>query len=201
MNKEDKYNNLLNYIYEKIDKNLKDKYEIYIKKFISILFEEDSNNNDNKQKLQLINRMGKLISEYTMSKPFIILIDDLDEQNEMFKLFIRYISFLGNSLENTMIIFSMNENRSDKKFLEFIKNLKELEQYEEYKINYLNQYNTSKMIKSMLNTNEEINKLALKIYSETLGNPQYISGVIKELYENKNLYFDEVAGEWKLILK
>ena len=41
MSKEDKYNNLLNYIYEKIDKNLKDKYEIYIKKFISILIEEE----------------------------------------------------------------------------------------------------------------------------------------------------------------
>ena len=32
--------------------------------------------------------------------------------------------------------------------------------------------------------------LSLRIYSETLGNPQYISGVIKELYENKTLYFD-----------
>ena len=57
------------------------------------------------------------------------------------------------------------------------------------------------MIKNMLNTNEEINKLAVKIYSETLGNPQYISGVIKELYENKTLYFDEVSGEWRTNIK
>ena len=196
MSKEDKYNNLLNYIFEKIDKNLKDKYEIYIKKFISILIEKDSINNEKKQKLQLINRMGKFINEYTMTKPFVILIDDLDQRNEVFKLFIRYIAFLGNNLENVMIIFSMNEGRCDKNFLDFIKELKELEQYEEYKINYFNQYNTTKMIKSMLNTNEEINKLSIRIYSETLGNPQYISGVIKELYENKTLYFDEVIGEW-----
>ena len=197
MSKEDKYNNLLNYIYGKIDKNLKDKYEIYIKKFISILIEKDSINNEKKQKLQLINRMGKFITEYTMTKPFVILIDDLDQRNEFFKLFIRYIAFLGNNLENVMIIFSMNEGRSDEDFLDFIKDLKELEQYEEYKINYFNQYNTTKMIKSMLNTNQELNKLAVKIYSETLGNPQYISGVIKELYENKTLYFDEVFGKWR----
>ena len=117
MSKEDKYNTLLNYIYEKIDKNLKDKYEIYIKKFISILIEKDSINNEKKQKLQLINRIGKFVNEYTMTKPFVIVIDDLDERNEVFKLFIRYIAFLGNNLENVMIIFSMNESRSDEKFL------------------------------------------------------------------------------------
>ena len=93
------------------------------------------------------------------------------------------------------------KSRCDKNFLRFIKELKELEQYEEYKINYFNQYNTTKMIKSMLNTNEELNKLAVKIYSETLGNPQYISGVIKELYENKTLYFDEVFGAWRTNIK
>ena len=70
---------------------------------------KNSINNEKKQKLQLINRMGKFINEYTMTKPFVILIDDLDEKNEVFKLFIRYIAFLGNNLENVMIIFSMNE--------------------------------------------------------------------------------------------
>ena len=197
MNKEDKYNTWLNYIYEKIDKNLKDKYEIYIKKFISILIENEPINNEKKQKLQLINRMGKFITEYTMTNPFVILIDDLGKRNEVFKLFIRYIAHLGKKLENVMIIFTMNEGKCDEEFLEFIKDFKELEQYEEYKINYFNQYNTTKMIKSMLNTNEELDRLSIKIYSETLGNPQYISSVIKELYENKMLYFDEVFGSWK----
>lgn len=201
ISKEEIYNTLLNYILKRIDKNLKDKYEIYIKKFISILIEKDSFNNENKQKLQLINRIGKFIKEYTMTKPFIIIIDDLDEKNEVFKLFIKYIVSSGSNLENMMIIFTMNETKNDENFLKFIKELKGLDQYEEYKINYFNQYNTTRMIKSMLNTNEDINKLSVKIYSETLGNPQYISGVIKELYENKTLYFDEVIGEWKTNIK
>ncbi|EKQ55405.1 MULTISPECIES: diguanylate cyclase [unclassified Clostridium] len=198
---EELYNYILNSILRKVDKNLKDKYEIYLKKFVSILIVGNSVSNESKQKHQLINRIGKFINEYTMTKPFIIIIDDLDQRNEVFKLFIRYITFLGSNLENTIIIFSMNESKSSGSFLEFINNLKRLEQYEEYKINYLNQYNTTKMIKSMLNTNEDIDKLAVKIYSETLGNPQYISGVIKELYENKSLYFDEVSGKWKNNIK
>ena len=197
MDKDEKCNTLLSYIYEKIDKNLKDKYEIYIKKFVSILIGEDSINNEKKQTLQLINRMGKFITEYTMTNPFVILIDDLDKRNEVFKLLIKYIAFLGKNLENVMIIFSMNEGRSDEEFLGFIKDFKELEHYEEYKINYFNQYNTTKMIKSMLNTNEELTKLSVKIHSETLGNPQYISSVIKELYENEMLYFSEAFGEWR----
>jgi len=196
MSEEDKYNAVLNYIFERTDKDLKDKYEIYIKKFISILIQKDDINNEKKQKLQLINRMGKFVNEYTMTKPFVIVIDDLDQKNEVFKLFIRYTALLGNKLDNVMIIFSMNENRCDKKFLDFIDELRELQEYEEYKINYFNQYNTTKMIKSMLNTNEEVNKLAIRIFSETLGNPQYISGVIKELYGTKRLYFDGIAGEW-----
>lgn len=197
ISKEERSEKIVNFIFEKIDKNLKEKYEIYIKKFISILLNENHSKGENKQKLQLMNRMGKFINEFTNSKPFVILIDDLDQRNEILKLFIKYIAFLGHNLENVMIIFSMNEEKCSKDFLEFIKELKELEQYEEYKINFFNQYNTTQMIKRMLNTNEEMNKLSLRIYSETLGNPQYISGVIKELYENKTLYFNQETGIWE----
>ncbi len=196
-----RYNNLLKYFFKKADKSLREKYEIYIKKFILMLSDKDHSNCENKQKLQLVNRIGKFINEYTMTRSLVILIDNLDQKNEFFKLFIRYISLVSNNLENVMIVFTMNETISDINFLRYIKNLKELEQYEEYKINYFNQYNTNKMIKGMLNTNKGINKLVVKIYSETLGNPQYISSVIKELYENKNLYFDENSGEWKTKIK
>lgn len=199
MNMENIYDNVLNYIYKQVDKGLRDKYEIYIKKFIQILFEKDSitTEDSNNQKFQLINRVGKFLREYTISEPLIILIDDLDEKSETFKLFIRYISFLENNLENIMIIFSSNESKYDTDFKEFIKELKTLEGYEEYKINYFNQYNTTKMVKSILNPSKSINKLAIKIYSETLGNPQFIGGVIEELYKNNILYLSKETGEWK----
>jgi hypothetical protein len=137
MTQEEKYRSSVNYIFKNIDKNLKDKYEIYIKKFISIIFRNDSINNQKNQTLQLINRIGKFLKEYAMIKPCIIIIDDLDQKHEIVKLFIRYIIFFEKKLGNVMIIFSMNEDRSDQKFLKFINELKELQYYEEYKIKKL----------------------------------------------------------------
>ncbi len=104
---------------------------------------------------------------------------------------------MGNSLENIMIVFSLNENSCDDEFLEYLNELKRVEQYEEYKINFFNQYDTTKMIKNILNTNKSLGKLSNKIYSETLGNPQYIREVIEELYSNDILYFDEESSKWR----
>lgn len=181
-----------------IDKNLKERYEVYVKKFISILLEKENSYEENQQNLQLINRLGKLISEYSMSKPFIMLIDDLDKKNFILKSFVRYISLMANGLQNVMILFTISESINDKNFLNYINELKALANYEEYKISCFNQYDTTKMIRRMLNTNQELNKLEVKIYSQTLGNPQYIKGVIKELYESGYLYFDRFIGEWKV---
>ncbi|WP_035281623.1 hypothetical protein, partial [Clostridium saccharoperbutylacetonicum] len=108
-----------------------------------ILSETETTNKENRQTLQLINRIGRFIYEYTMTKPLIVLIDDLDQKDDVFKLLIRYITLLENNLQNVIILFSMNESRSDKKFLDYIKELRELGEYEEYKINYFNQYDTT----------------------------------------------------------
>ena len=199
MDTEDIFNEMLSCIYQKLDRNLREKYEIHIKKFIEILLEKNTEYNEiiNNQRLQLINRMSKFMYEFTIAEPLIILIDDLEEQNDTFKLFIRYIAFLGNNLENVMIIFSMNESKCNDDFLELIKEFKTLKQYEEYKINYFNQYYTTTMVKAMLNPGKSINKLAIKIYSETLGSPKFIREVIKELYVNKMLYFSKENVEWK----
>lgn len=196
---EEMYNETVSYILEKLDKNLINKYEVYIKKFMEILLDKDIeyNENSNNQRLQLINRMSKLLYEFTISEPLIILIDDFEEKNDTFRLFIRYISFIGNNLENVMIIFSMNESKCDSDFLELINELKTLKEYEEYKINYFNQYNTTTMVKTMLNQGKSINKLAIKIHLETLGNPKFIIEVIEELYTSKMLYFSSATGEWK----
>ena len=198
--KNETYKNILGYIKNKCDRALYDKYDIYIKKFISTCLEGDYDNvlnYDNNQQFQLINRVGKFIREYTNSNPLVLLIDDLDKKNKGLKELVRYLSFMGNSLENIMIVFSLNENSCDDEFLEYLNELKMVEQYEEYKINFFNQYDTTKMIKNILNTNKSLGKLSNKIYSETLGNPQYIREVIEELYSNDILYFDEESSKWR----
>ena len=198
------YKNIIQYIKEKCDKQLYDKYDIYIRKFISICIESNKNDDSkekNNQQLQLINRMGKFIREYTSSNLLVLIIDDLNKKNIVLKELIRYISFLGNSLNNIMIVFSVNKNDCDESFLHYIKEFENLEQYEEYKINLFNQYDTTKMIKNILNTNKPIGNLSTKIYSETLGNPQYIYEVIDELYNSNILYFDKEKTKWTTSVK
>ena len=199
-NNQKTYENILEYIKNKCDKQLYYKYYIYIKKFISLCLGNDTDNTllyDKNQQLQLVNRVGKFIREYTSSNPLVLIIDNLERKSKIFKEFIRYISFLRNSLENVMIVFSLNDVDCDNDFLQYIKELKTLDQYEEYKIDFLNQYDTTKMIKNVLNTNKPIGKLGNKIYSETLGNPQYIREVVYEIYNNNILYYNEEKGTWK----
>ncbi|WP_294404448.1 diguanylate cyclase [uncultured Clostridium sp.] len=194
------YEKIIEYIKKNCDKQIYDKYDIYIRKFISICIESENNKiseDENNQQLQFINRVGKFIREYTSSNPLVLMIDDLEKKNKVLREFIRYISFFGNSLENIIIIFSLNENNCDEEFLNYVNELKTLDQYEEYKLNLLNQYDTTKIIKRILNTNKPVRELATKIYSETLGNPQYILQVIEELYNNNILYFDEEKVRWK----
>ncbi|MBW6408637.1 GGDEF domain-containing protein [Clostridium weizhouense] len=189
------YISMLETIYDNLDKSLKDKYGVYLKKFIDMLFGEDVINDKNT--LQVINRVCKFLNEYTLNTTLIILLDDLDQSKYLFKLFFKYFCLLGNKLENIMIIFSINQDNNDSEMIEFIKELVSLENYEEHKINYFNNYNTSKMVKSMLNSHKSIDKLCMKIYEETLGKPQFISQTIKELYKDGTIYVSREDGLWK----
>ncbi|MBE6063479.1 MAG: diguanylate cyclase [Clostridium butyricum] len=191
------YDIYLKRIYSYLDKNLIDKYGIYLNKLLELITHTDSIVNDNAQVMQLINRVGKLIREYTMSRPLVVLVDDLEKRDKLFIRILKYLSFWGKNIENLIIIFTINESESSEKFLSQINEIKHLDKFEEYKISFLNQYDTAKMIRNMLKTNNDLSKLTNRIYSETLGNPQYIQEIVNELYSNKSLYFNNITGVWE----
>lgn len=197
ISKEEIYNYSINFIYDRIDKSLRDKYGYYIEKFINIAIQRDYTIDEN-EKFQIVNRITKCISEYAAKNQIVILVDNLEEKHEIIKFFIKYITMYGNSIYNIMIVFTINSSYCDGKFLSFLKEIKMLEEYEEYTINYFNQYNTTKMVKNILNYGKEIDKLAMDIFLKALGNPQYIISIIQELYNRKIIYFDINIGEWKV---
>ncbi|MDO5515981.1 MAG: diguanylate cyclase [Clostridium sp.] len=195
--KEQIYDLYEKYIYSHLDKSLIERYGVYIKKFLAMITHTDSISNENPQIMQLINRIGKLITEYTLKRPLIIIIDDLHKRDTIFLRFFRYLSFWGYNIENLIVVFSMNESECNEEFLGEVNEIKNLDGYEIHRISYLNQYNTTKVIQNMLKTNNKLSKLSNRIYSETLGNPQYIKAVINELYSNKELYFNYKTGLWE----
>lgn len=180
-----------------LDKSLAERYGIYLKKFLELITCADSSSIESSQAMQLMNRIANLLREYTVSRPLVLLIDDLHKNDTIFIRFFRYLSFWGNNIENIMIIFSYNENECNQEFLNEVNEIKKSDKYEAYKISYLNQYDTIKIIQSMLKTNDRLIKLSNRIYSETLGNPQYIKAVINELYADKDLYFNNEKGVWE----
>ena len=191
------YDLYLKQIFSYLDKSLSEKYGIYVRKLLALITHTDSVVNDNTQVMQLINRVGKLIAEYTMSRPLVLLVDNLEKRDKLFIKFFKYLSLWGNNIENLIIIFSINENESSEKFLIEINEIKNLDRFEEYRLGFLNQYNTARMIQNMLKTNNKLPKLINRVYSETLGNPQYIQAVINELYSSGLLHFNTNTGVWE----
>ncbi|AOR24899.1 diguanylate cyclase [Clostridium taeniosporum] len=192
-------NNSFMFIIEKIlsrlDKYLKDKYELYLKKFILMIL--DKNVVINEEVFKIINRVCALLHEYTLNNVLIILIDDIEKTSEIFKVFFKYMCFLRKKLENVMVIISTNEENFDSNMINYMKSIKELINYEEVSINYFNNYNTSKMVKNMLNYHKSIDELSMKIYSETLGKPGFISKTIEGLYKEGIIYLCKDDGKWK----
>ncbi|WP_252212721.1 diguanylate cyclase [Clostridium sp. CMCC3677] len=182
-------------IYNNLDKYLKDKYGTYLEKFIDMLLEDKVINDENT--LKIINRVCTLLHEYTLNNMLIILIDDIEKTSEVFKLFFKYMCLLRKKLENIMIIMSTNEEDFDCEMIEYMKFIRSLPNYEEVAVNYFNNYNTSKMVKNMLNYHKSIGELCMKIYSETLGKPQFISKTIEELYKDGIIYLSRDDGRWR----
>ncbi|WP_315077612.1 diguanylate cyclase [uncultured Clostridium sp.] len=182
-------------IYNNLEKYLKDKYGLYLEKFIDMISEEKVINDENT--LKIINRVCTLLHEYTLNNMLIIIIDDIEKTSEVFKLFFKYMCLLRKKLENIMIIISTNEEDLDSKMIEYMKSIKSLPNYEEVTVNYFNNYNTSKMVKNMLNCHKSIGELCMKIYSETLGKPQFISKTIEELYKDGIIYLSRDDGRWR----
>lgn len=182
-------------IYSNSEKYLKDKYGVYLEKFIEMILEEKVINDENT--LKIINRVCTFLHEYTLNNMLIIIIDDIEKTSEVFKLFFQYICLLRKKLENIMIIISTNEEDIDSEMIEYMKPIKCLPNYEEFTVNYFNNYNTSKMVKNMLNCHKSIDELCMKIYSETLGKPQFISKTIEELYKERIIYLSKEDGRWR----
>ena len=185
------------FFYSIIDKSTQEKYEYYIKRFIEIIIKNEIQIEYN-EKIKIINRVVKCISEYSAKNPIVILIDNLEEKHEIIKLFLKYMILLDENMENIMIVFTINNSYCYEEFSLLLKQIEESEQYEEYTINYFNQYNTTKMVRSILNCSKDIEKLSMDIFSKTLGNPQYIISFIEELYNNNCISFDISTGRWKI---
>ncbi|MGL5151262.1 MAG: diguanylate cyclase [Clostridium sp.] len=170
------------------DKQGSEEYNYYISKFLELI---DSKNYmiDRNESLRIINRVTKLIVEYSTNCPVVLIIDDVKRKDTFFYDFIKYLINRKENLKNILLIMSSVEAISSNSYVEA------------YKVDYLDEYESKVLIRRVLNTSCDINYLCDEIYKETLGNPSFIIEVIKEYYNQGILFFNKESGKWETTLK
>lgn len=155
-----------------------------------------SSTTDIKEIYKLLNHGLKLIDEHSRITPMILIIDDLDKKNKVCRMFLKHLIENINSIENTLIIVSVDKNIENEDFKKYYEKILENEHVKEYSLGMLNRFYTGEMIAKVLNTISNTNEINEIIYSDTLGNPGLIMKKIKDMYNCKSIYVSK-NGHWK----
>ncbi len=142
---------------------------------------------------EIFEEMLLFLDEYkNKSETLVFFIDDIQWIDEDTLQFVEYISKKNYKLE-LMLVFTVRENLKEK----FLKRL------ENNKLNHIISLEPisgdilKKFILRVINSNEKFSEnFYKKIYDKTVGNPFFILEMIKALYDEHIIYYDE--NLWKL---
>lgn len=188
------------------DTEIIEKYEAELAKFFPDIVDRNNLNKErieeHQTKYRLLNRIASFISESVKNKPTVFIIDNLDLANEFTLDTFSYLYSKVICNEKVIFIFSYNENSifNNPMFARFISTIRYKKDWELVPITNLNHTQSGELIKSILDIFYTPVKLTEKIYSQSYGNPLFISEVIKDLYNHKILFVDNNTGIWHLDL-
>lgn len=180
-----------------------EKYESELAKFFPEIVDRKNVNpsdflNREKAKYRLLNRIAGFISDSIKSKPTVLIIDNIHLANEFT---IDTIAYLYNEIiknKNIIMIFSYKDGESfnNKKFTDFISNIRDKRESEDILMRDLTSEQTAVMVRNMLSMSYAPFKLAERIYSQSYGNPLFVSEIIKDLFSRKIIYVNNSTGRW-----
>lgn len=151
-------------------------------------------------KYRLLNRIAGFISDSIRDKPVIIIIDNIHFANEFTIDTFTYLYTEVIKDKNIILIFSYRDGEASNnpKFLEFISNIKPRKDSDTIYMKNLDVEQSGQMIKNMLSMPINPLILAARIYSQSYGNPLFISEIIKDLYNRKIIFVDSKIGKWSI---
>ena len=167
------------------------KHEMEIKEDISKI---------NALKYKLVNIITKLIIENTSSKSIIFIIDDMHLINEFITKIILYITLESSNKKDIILIQSANESliNNNPHAKKLIKTLSNQSAIKKINLQNLSEKETETLIRNTINLKNIPEVLLKKIYSNTSGNPLFISEVLKELTLSGELKKDNLTELCKL---
>ena len=153
---------------------------------------------ENITKYRLINRMGAFINETIKSKPSVFIIDNIHFANEFTIDAFTYLYKETINNQNIIFIFSYNETEilNNAKLLEFIDDIKKRKDSLIIYMNNFNKEQSGEFIKEMMSMSYTPKNLSNRIYSQSYGNPLFITEVIKELFNSKMIFINDRKGLW-----
>ena len=100
---------------------------------------------DIKEMYKTINSGLKIIDEHSRIAPMVLIIDDLDKRNKICSNFFKHLIENLSTLENVLIIASLDRSLEDEEFKEYYEEISYNQNIKEYKIEMLNKYYTCEM--------------------------------------------------------
>ncbi|MDR7870668.1 MAG: diguanylate cyclase [Tissierellaceae bacterium] len=153
------------------------------------------------QKYYLYNRLADYFADLSKNRTIYILIDDINVANEDFISFLNYLMFRLDNHKVFLIATSVDsvlvQNKINVKNLRVMINQDSVLHLE---LDNLNETETGKFVMAVLGVSYVPLRFSSFIYKESLGNPNYINYILKDLYKREELYMSE-KGEWETIEK
>lgn len=186
-------------VFNKVVKDSPPQLEMKYKEDLNRFFENvdeikelNSDIENDKDILRMINRLVTYICEYCKNKPSVFLFDDLHKYGDFLIKFVEYLCFYTTNTENVMIILAYEENEQNDFFVRLIKKLEKLEYFSQHKLSPLMEAETMQMIMDMLCSSTKLVEFTHIIFSETQGTPLFTVEVVRDLFIRKLIYI----GDW-----
>ncbi|MEG0773447.1 diguanylate cyclase [Clostridium sp.] len=154
-------------------------------------------------KYRLLNRIAGFISDCVKSKPTLISVDNIHLADEFTLDTFTYLYTEVIKNKNIIVIFSYKDTEvsNNQKFTDFIRNIKARKDSDTISMKNLDIEQSGEMIKNMLCMPHTPMKLSTRIYSQSYGNPLFVSEVIKDFYSRKMIYVHNESGKWQIDIK
>ncbi|HAM80109.1 diguanylate cyclase [Ornithinibacillus bavariensis] len=187
------------------DQHIVEKYSVELGKYFPELTEKNVNvhhKNEEISKYRFLNRISGFISESIQNRPTAFVIDNIHLADDLTIDTFHYLC--SEVLENTnlTLIFSCDDSEAswNSVALEFVSNMKKRPDSETIRLEPLNEAETGDMIQCILTMPFVPKNLSRRIYSQSYGNPLFITEIMKDLYSRHIIYIHESTARWNIDL-
>ncbi|WP_042146791.1 diguanylate cyclase [Paucisalibacillus sp. EB02] len=184
-----------------------EKYNTELMKYFPELMDKNyattmNYSNEQNTKYRLLNRIAGFISESIQDRPTAFIIDNIHLADDFTIDTFNYLC--TEVLENTnlTLIFSCEDSDVSHNSVasDFIKNMKKRMDSETIRLDLLDEEQTGEMIQSILSISFPPRNISRRIYSQSYGNPLFITEIMKDLYSRQIIYVGEDTGRWQIDL-